>query len=357
MLRVQNRHGPGDRRILPLGAVAIRRLLVALLPSILFVVPLVAASQPAGRPARVGVLTIGAPNLTATNPGASRLWPPFLQELRDRGYVEGANLAVEWRFADWRPDRLPTLAAELARASVDVIVVGGPHGVEAARNTTASIPIVMVASTDDPVAAGWVASLARPGGNVTGLSFAVSPEIVGKQLEIFAELVPGLRRVGILKDAETPGLRRTWREFTEAARRLGLPEPDVIEVRELPQLAPAFSEAARTRAQGLLVTMAGITFAQRSRVAQLGLDGRLPVFAYFRELPEAGGLMSYGPDLRDIYRRAAGYVDRILRGARPAEMPVEQPTKFELVVNLRTARALGIRMPPSVLARSDEIIE
>jgi putative ABC transport system substrate-binding protein len=261
---------------------------------------------------------------------------------------------VEWRFADWRPDRLPALAADLARAPVDVIVVGGPHGVEAARNATASIPIVTVAGTDDPVAAGWVASLARPGGNVTGLTVAVSPEIVGKQLEVLTELVPGLRRVGILADGETPGLRG---EFTDAARRLGLPEPGVINVREVPQLAPAFAEAARARTQALLVTMAGITFAQRARVAQLALDRRLPVFAYFRELPEAGGLMSYGPDLRDIYRRAAGYVDRILQGARPADMPVEQPTKFELVVNLRTARALGLRIPPAVLARADEVIE
>jgi putative ABC transport system substrate-binding protein len=316
-----------------------------------------ATAQTSARPARVGYLNLGAVAGTPGNPSVPRIIPALVGRLQELGHDVGRTLILEFRHAEFKPERLPVLAAELVRAPVDIILVAGPALLEAARKATQEIPIVMVAATDDPVRDGLVASLARPGGNITGLTFAVSPEIVGKQLELLRELAPAASRVRMLADADTSSLRRVAEGIADAAPRLNFQAQEPIEVREPGQLDEAFAGAVRQRTDALLIPMVGVTFAQRTRVAELALKHRVPVLAYFRELPEAGGLFSYGPDLRDIYRRAAGYVDRILRGARPADLPVEQPAKFELVINLRTARALGLTIPQSVLLRADEVIQ
>jgi putative ABC transport system substrate-binding protein len=330
---------------------------IALLGVTLLLPMVVVITQAVARPARLGVLTIGAPNRTPTNPAPSRLFPPFFQELRARGHVEGGNLVVEWRFADWKAERLPALAEELVQAGVDVILVVGPHGLQAARKATPAIPIVMVASTDDPVRDGLVASLARPGGNITGLTYAVSPEVVGKQLQVLAEIIPGLRRVRVLDDYPGAGTQPLRAAFEGAAKQLRLEAQPAIPVLDLERLPAAFADIHADRTDAVLVLMAGLTFARRDQVATLAARSRVPIFGYFRELSEAGGLLSYGPDIVDLYRRAGIYVDRILRGARPADLPVEQPTKFELVINIKTAKALGLTIPQSVLLRADEVLQ
>jgi putative ABC transport system substrate-binding protein len=214
----------------------------------------------------------------------------------------------------------------------------------------------MVAASDDPVRDGLVTSLAPPGSNITGLTFAVSPEIAGKQLELLREMAPTANRVRLLADADTLAPRHVAEAIAEAAPRLHSRAQEPLTAREVSQFDEAFGRAVRERTDAVWIPMVGVTFAQRARVAELALRHRVPVLGYFRSLPEAGGLFSYGPDLRDIYRRAAGYVDRVLRGARPADLPIEQPTKFELVLNLRTAKTLGLTIPQSVLLRADEVI-
>jgi putative ABC transport system substrate-binding protein len=302
---------------------------------------------------RVGFLA------TDTRPAAP---PPSLEAfatgLRDLGYLEGQNLVIEWRFAEGVFTRLPDLAAELVRSGVDVIAVAGPGPIRAAREATKTIPIVMLAGSSDPVGEGLVASLARPGGNVTGLTYAVSPDRFGKQLELLKEAVGGVSRVAVLWDLDLALFRQTWATpLGEAARRLGLSLQGPVQVREPGQLDAAFAAMSEQRAQAILVVMGGAAYQHRARVAQLAVRSRLPTIAAFREFPEAGGLMSYGPNLPDIYRQGARFVDRLLRGARAAELPVEQPSKFDLVINLKTARALGIGIGPAVLAQATEIIE
>jgi putative ABC transport system substrate-binding protein len=310
-------------------------------------------AQPTAKVHRVGFLSAGAkpstplPSLEA-----------FENGLRDLGYVERQNLVIEWRFAGGAFSRLPDLAADLVRSGVDVIVVAGPGPIQAARAASTTVPIVMLAGSGDPVAEGLVASLARPGGNITGLTYAVSPERFGKQLELLGEAVGRLSRVTVLWDLDMDVYRRQWATpLSDAARRLGLQLQGPVQVRGPDQLDAAFAEMVAQKAEAVLIVMGGPAYQHRGRVAELAIRNRLPAVAAFKEFPQAGGLMSYGPDLPEVYRRGAAYVDRILRGAKPGDLPVEQPTKYELVVNLNTAKALGFVVPPSILARADHLIQ
>jgi putative ABC transport system substrate-binding protein len=319
----------------------------------LLTAPLAAAAQPAGRVYRVGFLAtdsrpaVPPPSLSA-----------FLDGLRELGYVERQNLVIEWRFAEGDFARLPALAADLVRGPVDVIAVAGPGPIRAAKEASTSIPIVMLAGSSDPVAEGLVASLARPGGNITGLTYAVSPERFGKQLALLKEAVGRVARVAVLWDLDLTFFRERWATpLGEAARRLGLDLHGPVQVREPGELAAAFAAIVGQRAEAIFIATGGPLYQHRARVAELAIRHRLATVAAFKEFPQAGGLMSYGPDLPDIYRQGARYVDRILKGARPADLPVEQPTKFDLVVNLRTAKALGLAIPPLVLAQATELVE
>jgi putative ABC transport system substrate-binding protein len=309
--------------------------------------PLVVNAQAPAKVFRIGVLSGAAP----TNPEASHVWQGFFQGLRDLGYVDGQNIVIEGRYYGDNVERIPSLAAELVRLRVDVIVVGATPAPEMARRATSTIPIVM-ANHSDPVASGLAASFAKPGGNVTGLSL-VSRELRIKQLQLLKEILPSLTRVAFLRNpAALPDLT----ELDRAAHSLGL-EVQVVEASAPSELAGAFAAAKRNRA-GALVVLSGYMFwAQRTRLAELAANHRLPTAYLLREHVDAGGLISYGPDLRDNYRRAAGYVDKILRGANPGDLPIEQPTKFELSINMKAAKALGLTIPPSVIARADRIVE
>jgi putative ABC transport system substrate-binding protein len=316
-----------------------------------------ASAQTPGRLPRIGFLSIAAPIGSTANPIGAGLNAAFVDGLRELGHVEGRTLLIEWRFAEFKPERLPALAADLVRLGVDVIVVGGPAGIAAARDATREIPVVMVASSSDPVGEGRVAGLARPGGNITGLSAAVSADLLVKALALLKETVGRLSRVALLWDFEPAVFRQTYEgPLRQAAQVLGF-ALEVVPVRSQADLDRAFAAMRRQGVDGVAAVMGGITFAQRVRIVELARAQRLPTVGLFRSLPEAGGLMSYGPDLRDVYRRAAGYVDRILKGARPADLPVEQPARFELVVNLRTARALGLTIPPAVATQAVEVLQ
>ncbi len=318
-----------------------KRLAVVLLALVLLVAPLAADAQPAGRVWRIGTLSTG--------PGHSPFDAAFVEGLRDLGYVEGQNVVMERRFAQGKLDRLPNLAAELVAAKVDVILVGGTPGIKAAKDATQTIPIVMVA-LHDPVSVGLVSSLARPGANLTGLS-CFAQELSGKWLELVKETVPGATRVAL---ASTTADVPAFPALELAARLLGL-QLRLREVRGSDELDNAFAAMSRERTGALLAQ--GDLLAQRRRIAELAMQHRLPTVFDFKEFVEAGGLMSYGADLPSLFRRAAYYVDRILKGAKPAELPVEQPTKFVLAVNLKTAKALGLTIPQSVLIRADEVIQ
>lgn len=279
----------------------------------------------------------------------------FLDGLRELGYVEGKNLVIEYRWAEGHYERLPSLATELVRLPVDVIVAVGDPVIFAAKQATSTIPIVM-ASVGDPVARGFVVSLARPGGNVTGVSnFAVT--LMGKWLELLKEVLPALSQVAVLRNAGNPTHPLFWMEAQSAAPRLGLKLQDVA-VRSSDDLDEAFGSVVRARSGAVVVVpdplLAG---AAEKLVADLALRNGVPMMGTFREQVELGGLLSYGPDLADNSHRAASYVDKILKGAKPADLPVEQPTKFDLFINLKTAKALRITIPQSVLLRADEVIE
>ena len=262
---------------------------------------------------------------------------------------------IEYRWAEGRFDRLPDLAAELVRLKVDIIVALATPAAAAAKNATETIPIVMI-GVGDPAGIGLIASLARPGGNVTGLSFSVGPEIIGKGLELLKETVPKVRRVAILSNPANPAQPLAMREVNVAARSLGV-QLQLLEARGPNEFDGAFAAMAKERVGALLVVADGLFILHRTRLADLAARSRLPAIYGYREHVEAGGLMSYGSSLRDLWRRAATYVDKILKGAKPADLPVEQPTKFELVVNLKTAKALGLTIPQSVLVRADEVIQ
>ena len=277
--------------------------------------------------------------------------------LRELGYIEGQNVAVEYRYADGKRDRFPDLAAELVRLKVDVIVAaGGEPLIRSAMNASKTIPIVMTGSGPDPVEAGLIESLARPGGNVTGLTY-LSTELGGKRLELLKEAIAKITRVAVLYDPATPGTAREVKEdLPVAARAVGLTVRS-WEVRDAVGLEKVFAALTKERPDGLYVPLTGALMrANGKRIADFALKSRLPSLYGDKEGVNAGGLMYYGADLADIYRRVANYVDRILKGAKPADLPVEQPTKFELVINLKTAKQIGLPIPPNVLARADKVI-
>ena len=308
------------------------------------------AQQPAGRVYRIGYLSIGAREQTLYATKA------FDEGLRSVGYRVGENVVIEYRFANAEIERLPALAADLVRIGVDIIIAaGGNPAADAAIKATTTIPIVMT-TVVDPVSAGLVASLARPGGNVTGLTVDAGGEILGKRFELLKEILPNLSRLGILFNPDVPVIRSRLTSMAEPARALGLTLVPV-EARGLNALEQAFAIMVKERAQAFVVQGDSVMFNYRGQIAEMALRNRLPAASVQRELAEAGFFLSYGADLRDLYRRSAFFVDRIFKGAKPADLPVEQPTKFELVINLKTAKALGLEIPPSLLTRADEVIE
>jgi putative ABC transport system substrate-binding protein len=278
----------------------------------------------------------------------------FRQGLRELGYVEGKNIVIEYRYAEGKRDLLPVLAGELVRLKLDVIVTGGPTTTRAVKEATVTIPIVM-AQVNDPVGNGFVASLARPGGNITGLS-TLAPEISGKQLELLKEIVPWLARVAVLGNSTTPGNAQSLRETELAAGALRV-QVSSLEVRAPKDIETAFRAASKGRADAVLVLANPVATIHRTQIADLAVKSRLPAIYPWPEFVEDGGLMVYGVIIVDLFRRAATYVDKILKGAKPAELPVEQPTKFEFIINLKAAKQIGLTIPPSVLARADKVIK
>ena len=289
---------------------------------------------------------------TTTPSTAGQLTAAFVQRLRDLGWIESRNVKIEYRWAEGRSERFAEIAAEFVRLKVDVIVTSGA-AVLAAKQTTSVIPIVFAAASD-PVGGGLVASLVRPGGNVTGLSLQAT-DLAGKRLEVLREVIPDLRRLAMMANAGYPAAVLEESEVQAAAHTLGL-EVATLEIRQAEDIAPAFEEL-KGRADALYVCVDTILFTNRIRINTLALTARLPTMLSNRESVEAGGLMSYAPNFSDLFRRAGDLVDKVLRGAKPADIPVEQPTKFDLVINLTTAKALGLTIPPTLLARADEVIE
>jgi putative ABC transport system substrate-binding protein len=277
----------------------------------------------------------------------------FRQGLRELGYVEGKNIIIEYRYAEGKLDRLPALAVELVRLKVDVIVTAGPTSTRPAREATVTIPIVMTQDSD-PVGSGFVSSLARPGGNVTGLA-TLAPEISGKQLELLKEVVPRLSRVAVF-GSTTPGNAQVLKEMELAARAFGV-KLQYLDVLGPKDIETAFQAAGKGRAEAVNVLTSAVLISRRTQVIDLAAKRRLPAMYPRRDYVEDGGLMTYGVSFTDLDRRAATYVDKILKGAKPADLPVEQPTKFELVINLKTAKQIGLTIPPNVLARADRVIK
>lgn len=308
--------------------------------------PRLAGAQKAARLHRVGFM------LGATAESVKSLYDALNDGLRDRGYVEGRNLILEARYGGGRMERLPELAAELVRLRVEVIVTGTNIHVAAARSATKTLPIVMV-FTADPVAAGFVESLARPGGNVTGLSADASPELWAKYIGLLREIVPGLSRVGALGQVAA---KAGFAELQAASRQLGI-TLEIADLKTTEDLDSAFASMLAKRVEAIVVIVGPITYQLRKPIAELALKHRLPAICSLSEYAREGLLLSYGPKLTDLYLRAASYVDKILRGERPAELPVEQPSRFELTVNLRTARALGVNMPYSLQLLAAEVMD
>jgi putative ABC transport system substrate-binding protein len=327
----------------------------AAVPSILVAVVLLAvaviaqAQQPKKVP-RIGLLSSG--DLA----GDAARTDPFRVALRELGYIEGQNIAIEYRYAEGKRDRFPELAAELVRLKVDIILAGGDGSIHAAKNATKTIPIIMTGSGLDPVKQGHVESLARPGGNVTGIT-SLNRELAGKRLEVLKEAVPKVARVAVLYDPAIQGTTREVKEdVTDAARALGLTfQP--YEVRRKDDFDKVFAAMGKQRPDGLYVLNSALMLANRNRIIGFALNSRLPSMYQSRTAVVEGGLMAYEVDPLDSYRRAAYYVDRILKGAKPANLPVGQPTKFELVINLKTAKQIGLTIPQSVLFRSDKVIK
>jgi putative ABC transport system substrate-binding protein len=321
--------------------------------SILFVVVLRAvaviaeAQQPTKVP-RIGYLSPTSPSVSPTRIEA------FRQGLRELGYVEGKNIVIEYRYAEGKFDRLPALAAELVRLKVDLIVTTGPTVTHAAKEATTKVPIVMATDTD-PVGNGFVASLARPGSNITGLS-ALAPELSGKQLELLKEIIPKLSRVAVFGTSNNPGNAQMLKEVKLAAGAFGV-KLQYLEVRGLKGIETAFRAASKERAEAVLYLVAGLVDAgHQTEITEFALKSRLPAIDRSRQYVEAGGLVSYGVSVDDLDRRAATYVHKILKGAKPADIPVEQPTKFEFIVNLKAAKQIGLTIPPNVLVRADRVI-
>ncbi|MGZ8497434.1 MAG: ABC transporter substrate-binding protein [Candidatus Binatia bacterium] len=304
-------------------------------------------AQQAGKIPRIGYL-----NATSASTSPARV-EAFRQGLRELGYLEGKNIVIEFRHAEGKLDRLPSLAAELVRLKVDIIVSGGPATTRPAKEATSTIPIVM-AQDNDAVATGIVASLARPGGNITGLS-TLAPEISGKQLELLKEIVPKLSRVAVLGTSTIPSQVQTLREVDLAAGALKV-KIQYLDVLDPNAIETAFQNATKRRADALLVLQSAVMNPQREKVADLAAKNRLPAIYFQSQYMEVGGLMYYGPNTADLFRRAATYVDKILKGRTPADLPVEQPIKFEFIVNLKAAKQIGLTIPPNVLVRADKVI-
>ena len=315
----------------------------------LLTAPLAAEAQPAGKVRRIGILGAAPPT---THEG--RVWEAFHQGLRDLGYVEGQNIVIVARYYEGNLERLVDFAAELVRLKVELIVVPANQPVHVVRRVTTTIPIVMTGHSD-PVGSGLVASLARPGTNITGLS-TLHAELTAKRLEILREAVPRLARMAVLWNPTNQTHSRELSDAEAAARALGL-QVKGLKARDLDDCSTAFSAMTSERPDALLVLGDTTFWFHRARIAELEARSRVPAMFAQREHPEAGSLMSYGVDIRGNLRRAATYVDRILKGANPADLPIEQPTKFELVINLKTAKALGLTIPPSLLQRADQVIE
>jgi len=325
-----------------------RRAFIASGGAAILVAPLAAEAQQATKVTPIGYLSF--PSLSAN---AARI-EAFRQGLRELSYVEGKNIVIEWRSADGKGDRLPALAAELVRLKVAVIVTSGGAPTRRAKEATSTIPIVMT-NDPDPVGDGFVASLARPGGNITGLS-TFAPELSGKRLEILREVVPKLSRVAVLGSSGATGYAQTLKEIEPAAKAFKM-QLQFLDVLHANDIETAFRAASEGRAQGVLTLNSGILGSQRAQIAELAVKNRLPVMYHQGDFVEAGGLMFYGVNVPDLNRRAASYVDKILKGAKPADLPIERPTKFELVINMKTAKALGLTIPQSVLLRADHVIE
>jgi putative tryptophan/tyrosine transport system substrate-binding protein len=315
--------------------------------------PLIARAQQGGKIHRIGMISASVPLSMWRETSFIR---SFLGALHDLGHEEGRDLAIEFRSAEGNWERLPHIAAELVGLKVDVLVssvCGAP--LNAAMRATNTIPIVVAACNDDMVETGIIASLAHPGGNVTGLS-KMTPELSAKRLELLKEMVPEASRVAILWDSGYSAYLADWRELKERARSRGVTLQS-FEARSMADIDGAFAAIVEARADAVITFSDTVTFNFANQVAELASRSRLPLMSPFHEIAVAGGLMSYGPSISDLFRRSATYVDKILRGAKPADLPVEQPTKFELVINLKTAKALGLTVPPSLLARADEVID
>jgi putative ABC transport system substrate-binding protein len=308
--------------------------------------PMAVRAQSNAKLHRIGVLETTSPSSNATNVAALR------QGLRDHGYIEGQNLLLDYRSADGRAERFPELAAELIRLNVDLIVARGTPAVMAARDASRDTPIVATALAE-PYSV--VASLARPGGNVTGLSSFVS-DLNSKRVELLREVIPNIRRIGAIINLESPNLTRSYGEIESATRAFGI-QSQLLSVRRSEDIAPAFDEAVAKRMNALLVGIDVLTQGNRNFIVELAARHRLPAIYSSREFIDVGGLIALGVSYPDLYRRAATYIDKIFRGTRPADLPVEQPTKFELIINLKTAKALGLDVPATLLARADEVIE
>jgi putative ABC transport system substrate-binding protein len=325
-----------------------RRAFLGTVAGSLLAAPLASEAQRGTKVWRIGVLETTSAGANATNLAA------FRQALSELGYAEGRNIVFEYRFAEGAPERFKDLAAELVRLKVDLILTRGTPAVLAAKAATQTIPVVMAAS-GDPILSGVVPNLAKPGGNVTGLS-AIIVEISGKRLELLRQVVPALHRLGVLLNMGNPNNALQRSETERVARSVGV-QLQELDVRKPGDLAPAFEAATRRRTDGLFVLTDAITQAHLGTIVQLAARHRLPAMYSAREFVEGGGLISYGVNYADLYRRSAQFVDKIFKGAKPGDLPVEQPTRFELLINLKTAKALGLTIPQSLLLRADEVIQ
>jgi putative ABC transport system substrate-binding protein len=328
--------------------VTTRRAFIGALAGALLATPLAADAQSQAPTPRIGMLSSFSPA------DAAPWYRAFLQGLRDLGWIEGTNVSLTYRYAEGHTDRLPGLVAELVQLKVDLIVTSVTPDTLAAKNATRTIPIVMAAA-GDPVATGIVESLARPGGNITGLAQMVL-QLAAKRLELLKEMAPKLSRVGVIWNPDDVVAAQMWKDIQLPARQLGL-QLYSLEVRSLPDFDKAFERATSARVGALVISPAPLFVTNEQRIADFALKGRLPSIFHLKGFVERGGLAAYGPDRADMFRRAATYVDQILKGAKPASLPVQQPTKFQLVINLKTAKALGLTIPPSLLQRADEVIQ
>ena len=324
-----------------------KRVFVAILFAGLFALSFPAEAQQQAKVPRIGYLSGASLSAISARIEALR------QGLRELGYVEGKNIVIEWRWAEGKPDRLPDLAAELVRLKVDIIVSAGPAVTPRLKEATKTIPIVM-AQDNDPIGNGFVSSLARPGGNITGLA-TLAPELSGKQLELLKEIIPRLSRVAVLGSPTEPGNAQTLREIELAAAAFSVKIQN-LDVQGPNDFETVLRAASKGRAEAALVLVSTIFNSHRTQVIELAVKSQLPAIFYSAEYVELGGLMAYGPSYTDLYRRTATYVDKILKGAQPADLPVEQPTKFELIINLKTAKQIGLTIPPNVLVRADRVM-